>query len=190
MLGDECRARQRRQSDEKRKDANTRLNEYQKAVQANRQMAVVLQTQGINEPAARFAYRAQVLQKRVFWFHMLQKGVKPRQRAQALGAWLFSWFLFLLAGYGYRLWRSFLAYALVIIGFTTTYYLLGASFKPSLSLVNALGLSMTSFHGQGFFPGFTQLNDPLTILASLEAFVGLILEATFIATLTQRFFSK
>jgi hypothetical protein len=67
---------------------------------------------------------------------------------------------------------------------------LGASFKPSLSVVNALGLSMTSFHGRGFFPGVTQLNDPLTILASLEAFVGLILEATFIATLTQRFFGK
>jgi hypothetical protein len=30
----------------------------------------------------------------------------------------------------------------------------------------------------------------LIILASLEAFVGLILEATFIATLTQRFFGK
>jgi hypothetical protein len=116
--------------------------------------------------------------------------VKVRQRVHAFGAWLFSWFLFLLAGYGYRLWRSFLAYALVIIGFMTAYYLLGASFKPSLSLVNALGLSMTSFHGRGFFPGVTQLNDTLTILASVEAFVGLILEATFIATLTQRFFGK
>jgi hypothetical protein len=49
---------------------------------------------------------------------------------------------------------------------------------------------MTSFHGRGFFPGVTQLNDTLTILASIEAFVGLILEATFIATLTQRFFGK
>jgi hypothetical protein len=49
---------------------------------------------------------------------------------------------------------------------------------------------MTSFHGRGFFPGVTQLNDTLTILASIEAFVGLILEASFIATLTQRFFGK
>jgi hypothetical protein len=56
--------------------------------------------------------------------------------------------------------------------------------------VNALGLSMTSFHGRGFFPGVTQLNDTLTILTSIEAFVGLVLEATFIATLTQRFFGK
>jgi hypothetical protein len=116
--------------------------------------------------------------------------MKLRQRMYVFGPWLFSWFLFLLAGYGYRLWRSFLAYALVIIGFMTMYYVLGASFKPPLSLVNALGLSMTSFHGRGFFPGVTQLNDTLTILASVEAFVGLILEATFIATLTQRFFGK
>ncbi len=121
---------------------------------------------------------------------MTQHGMKLRYRLQALGAWLFSWFLFLISGYGYRLWRSFLAYMLVITGFTTVYYLLGASFQPSLSLVNALGLSMTSFHGRGFFPGVTELNDTLTILASIEAFVGLVLEATFIATLTQRFFGK
>jgi hypothetical protein len=111
-------------------------------------------------------------------------------RYTTLGMVSFSWFLFLLAGYGYKLWRSFLAYVLVIMGFTIAYYLLGGSFKPPLSLVNALGLSMTSFHGRGFFPGVTQLNDTLTILASIEAFVGLILEATFIATLTQRFFGK
>jgi uncharacterized protein YjbI with pentapeptide repeats len=189
ILSDEYRARERK-CDGKAKDKATRLDEHETAVRANRQLAVALQAQGLNEDAARFAYRAQVLQKRVFWFQMLQKGAKPRQRAQVLGAWLFSWFLFLLAGYGYRVWRSFLAYVLVIVGFTMLYYILGASFKPSLSVVNALGLSMTSFHGRGFFPGVTQLNDPLTILASLEAFVGLILEATFIAALTQRFFGK
>jgi len=189
ILGDEYIARQK-VFDGKQKDKTARLQECNTAVRANRQLAIALQAQGLNEEATRFAYRAQVLQKRVRWFQMGQHGVTLRQRMQAFGAWLFSWFLFLLAGYGYRLWRSFLAYALVIIGFTTVYYLLGASSLPPLSLVNALGLSMTSFHGRGFFPGVTQLNDPLTILASLEAFVGLILEATFIATLTQRFFGK
>lgn len=34
------------------------------------------------------------------------------------------------------------------------------------------------------------LDDPLTILAALEAFVGLLIEVTFIATLTQRLFGK
>lgn len=189
-LGDEHEARQKKTSHGEAKDEATRLNEYQAAVRAYRQLATALQDQELNESAISFAYHAQVLQKRVWWFQMTQRGMKLEQRMQAFGAWLFSWFLFLLAGYGYRLWRSFLAYVVVIIGFTTVYYLLGATFKPSLSLVNALGLSMTSFHGRGFFPGITQLNDTLTILASLEAFVGLILEATFIATLTQRFFGK
>jgi uncharacterized protein YjbI with pentapeptide repeats len=189
-LGEEHEAQQKKTSRGKVKDAPIHLGEYQAAVRANRQLAIALRNQGLNEDAIRFAYRAQVLQKRVLWFQMLQRGVSFRQHGQAFGGWLFSCFLFLLAGYGYRLWRSFLAYALVIIGFTTIYCLLGASFKPSLSLVNALGLSMTSFHGRGFFPGITQLNDTLTILASTEAFVGLILEATFIATLTQRFFGK
>jgi uncharacterized protein YjbI with pentapeptide repeats len=189
MLGDEDRA-QRKSKDGRKKTITEKLGEYGKAVRANRQLAVAFQEQGLNEDAARFAYRAQVLQKNVFRLQILQLRSPLRHRMRALGAWLFSWFLFLLAGYGYRLWRSFLTYVLVIIGFTTIYYLLGASFKPPLSLVNALGLSMTSFHGRGFFPGVTQLNDTLTILASIEAFVGLVLEAAFIATLTQRFFGK
>jgi uncharacterized protein YjbI with pentapeptide repeats len=189
-LGEEHEAEQKKTPQEKIKSKFLHLNEYKAAVRANRQLAIALLNQGINEEAIRFAYRAQVLQKRVWWFQMLQRGVRLKQRGQAFGAWLFSWFLFLIAGYGYRLWRSFLTYALVIIGFTTIYYVLGVALKPPLSLVDALGLSMTSFHGRGFFPGVTQLNDTLTILASVEAFVGLILEATFIATLTQRFFGK
>jgi hypothetical protein len=190
MLGDEYEARRKMTGSGSKKSNAIQLNEYELAVRANRQLSVELQSQGLNDEATNFTYRAQVLQKRVWRFRIIQHDVKLRQRAQSLSSWLFSWFLFLLAGYGYRLWRSFLSYVLVIIGFTAAYYLLGASFKPPLSFVNALGLSMTSFHGRGFFPGFTQLNNTLTILASIEAFVGLILEATFIATLTQRFFNK
>ena len=50
--------------------------------------------------------------------------------------------------------------------------------------------SMTSFHGRGFFPGGITLDDPLTVVAAIEAFVGLLIEVTFIATLTQRLFGK
>jgi hypothetical protein len=46
-------------------------------------------------------------------------------------------------------------------------------------------------HGRGFSPGQNiGLSSPLTILAAIEAFVGLIIEITFIATLTQRFFRR
>ena len=42
----------------------------------------------------------------------------------------------------------------------------------------------------GFFPGGIALDDPLTVLASLEAFIGLLIEVTIIATLTQRLFGR
>ena len=190
VLGDEQRAMQSIDLQGKKKDKETRIDEYHVAVRANSQLSVALRNQGLNEDAARFSYRAQVLQRRVFWFQLLQTQVKLRQRGQALGAWLFSWFLYLLAGYGYRPGRSFLAYLLVILGFATAYYLLGHTIGPVLSPLGAFVFSMTSFHGRGFFPGGITLDDPLTVIAAIEAFVGLLIEVTFIATLTQRFFGK
>ncbi len=50
---------------------------------------------------------------------------------------------------------------------------------------------MTSFHGRGFSPGESiGLSNPLTVFAAIEAFVGLLIEVTFIAKLTQRLFAK
>jgi uncharacterized protein YjbI with pentapeptide repeats len=191
MLGDESQAHQRTGGSGTAKPAQTRLEEYQKAVRANRQLAVALQGQGLNEEATRFAYRAQVLQKTVFHLQMTQPGNRLKQRLQFLGAWFFSWFLFLIAGYGYKPGRSFLAYFLVISGFATAYYFLGQTVGPTLSPLGAFVFSMTSFHGRGFFPGNNiSLDDPLTVLAAFEALVGLIIEVTFIATLTQRFFNR
>jgi hypothetical protein len=103
---------------------------------------------------------------------------------------LFSLFLDLLAGYGYKPWRSFLAYLLVITAFATVYFMIEHTIGPVLSPLGAFVFSMTSFHGRGFFPGGIQLDDPLTVLAALEAFVELLIEVTFIATLTQRLFGK
>jgi uncharacterized protein YjbI with pentapeptide repeats len=189
MLGDEHEARQKRH-DGKVKYRATRLKEYEEAVRANRQLAVALQNQGLNEKAASFAYRAQVLQKSVLWFQMTQQGAPFRQRMQALGAWLFSWFLFLLAGYGYRPGRSVLWYLATIVVFALVYHVFGhLSLWPPDSFV----YSLTSFHGRGFFPGLEgkhSLHDPLIMLAAVEAVVGLFIEISFIATFTQRFFGK
>jgi uncharacterized protein YjbI with pentapeptide repeats len=190
MLGDEYMARQNTYKG-KVKDRDRREREYDDAIRANRQLAIALQAQGINEDAVRFNYRAQNLQKSFLWFQMTQFDVQFRQRMKLLGAWLFSWFLFLLAGYGYKPSRSFLAYLLVISGFATAYYLIGHTVGPMLSPLGAFVFSMASFHGRGFFPGNNiSLDDPLTVLAAFEALVGLIIEVTFIATLTQRFFGK
>src|SRR5258708_391205 len=59
------------------------LERFRVAVRANRQLAVVLRAQGLNEAADRFAYRAQVLQRRVLW----------RSGARSYGSYFFSCFL-------------------------------------------------------------------------------------------------
>ena len=177
MLGEEYQARQKKQ-DGKLKDAATRLNEYETAVRANRQLATVLSAQGLNEDAAHFAYHAQKLQRVVL------------RRRNKIGQYLFSGFLYALAGYGYRPGRSLIAYLLVIGLFATTYALLGQTVHPSFSPLAALVFSITSFHGRGFFPGGIPLDNPITVLAALEAIMGLMIEISFIATFTSRFFAK
>lgn len=186
MLDDEGKARQQRDDAGQVKAKDWRLQEYKSAVRANRQLAVVLEVQGLHEDAARFAYRAQVLQKTVFRLQILQSRIPLRLRIRSLGAWLFSWFLFLLAGYGYRPGRSFFAYLLVIGTFMALYLLL----DPHLLWYEAIVVSMTAFHGRGFSPSTFSPGDPLSIASAIEAFVGLIIEVTFIATLTRRFFGQ
>jgi uncharacterized protein YjbI with pentapeptide repeats len=185
MLGDERIAK-------KQTNRDLRLASLHQAVRAYRKLAVELQEQGLNDEAARFAYRAHVLQKSVRRFQILQSDVKLRQRMQALGIWLFSWFLFLLAGYGYKPVRSFLAYLFVIFGFAASYYLLGLPNVGPHHLVwyEAIVVSMTAFHGRGFFADQFRPGDPQAFVAAFEAFVGLIIEVTFIATLTRRLFGQ
>ncbi len=158
--------------------AKAKLDAFRAAVRANRQLATALRDQGMNEEADQFAYRAQVLQRQVF--HLQHK----RGRA-ALSA-----FLDLLAGYGYRPGRSLVAYVIAILGFAVGYYLIGQAVGPAFAPDGAVVFSMTSFHGRGFFPGGISIEDPITKLAAIEAFVGLIIEVSFIATFTQRFFGK
>ncbi|HEX5440099.1 MAG TPA: pentapeptide repeat-containing protein, partial [Ktedonobacterales bacterium] len=86
---------------------------------------------------------------------------------------------------------SFITYLLVIVAFAALYFVLRESVSPALSPVDALIFSITSFHGRGFAPGeAVSLHNPLTILAAGEAVLGLLIEITFIATFTQRFFAQ
>jgi uncharacterized protein YjbI with pentapeptide repeats len=176
ILGDEYEARQKIR-DGTPKDPETRLHRYERAVRANRQLAVALQSQGLNEDASRFAYRAQKLQRIVL---RLQRKI---------GSYLFSIFLDLLAGYGYRPGRSVIWYLVTIFGFALVYFAIGhLPFLP-----DAFVFSLTSFHGRGFFPGLgseNSLHNPLVIMAAFEAVVGLLIEISFIATFTQRFFGR
>jgi uncharacterized protein YjbI with pentapeptide repeats len=172
-LGDENEALQKK-GDGKVKDNRTWLADYEVAVRANRQLAVALQEQGLNEDAACFAYRAQRLQRVVL------------RRQRKFGSYLFSLFLDLLAGYGYRPGRSVFWYLVIIAGFATAYYTFG-----HISPLEAFILSLTSFHGRGFFPGINiTLSDPRVVLAAFEAVIGLFIEISFIATFTKRFFGS
>jgi len=174
ILGDEYQARQREKENGEAKDSTTRLEEYRTAVRANRQLAIALQAEGLNEEAAHYAYRAQRLQRVVL------------RRRRKLGQYLFSTFLDLLVGYGYRPGRTVFWYLAIIFGFAITYVAYG-----HLPPLDAFIFSLTSFHGRGFFPASTLLlSNVRVIFAAFEAVVGLLIEASLIATFTQRFFGK
>jgi hypothetical protein len=177
VLGDETRAHAGMDEHGKRKDSATRLKEYKSAVRANRLLAVALRAQGLNEDADRYAYRAQMLQSHVW----------ARQ-----GKWLANLgnnLLYVLAGYGYKPARSLLVYLATVLAFAVAYYTLGHNVTPPLSSLDALVFSITSFHGRGFSPGeAVTLHNPLSVLAAAEAVIGLLIEISFIATFTQRFF--
>ena len=106
------------------------------------------------------------------------------------GAALGSWFLDLISGYGYRPMRSFIVYVLVILAFAAVYLTLGSSNGNPLSWNEAIVISMTAFHGRGFFSTAFLPGDPQAAVAAGEALIGLFIEITFIATFTQRFFAR
>jgi len=189
-LGNEVLARRRKQDNGKIKGTSTRLSEHREAVRANRQLSVVLRNQGLNEEADHFAYRAQVLQRCVFRLQIYQSGTKLRRRTGAFLSYLFSWFLDLLSGYGYQPWKSILVYFIIIFGFMSLYLLNSRIASPHLTWDEALVLSVSSFHGRGFFTQSVTLGDTYARIAATEAVMGLIVEVSFIATFTQRFFGR
>ena len=124
--------------------------------------------------------------------------IKPFAVMEAnYGRYIFSTFLDLLAGYGYKPIRSVRTYLLTIVVFASFYYVLSQGTDYQVTQLGALVLSLTSFHGRGFFPGLNtypnsgiSLDNPLLVLAAVEAVIGLIIEISFIATFTQRYFGK
>jgi uncharacterized protein YjbI with pentapeptide repeats len=178
------------------------LNTYQAAVRAYRQLANAMRTQGMNDEAFPFAYRAHVLQRALLWRLFLwgtgilfsepgtRRGLHQQarelwQRLRAGASYCFSWLLDILAGYGYKPEHGLGIYLLTILTFTIVYLLIGA-----LPFNEALIFSITAFHGRGFMPGPFSLASPVTALAAFEAVIGLFVEISFIATFTQRFFGR
>lgn len=150
------------------------------ALRGTRQLAIELRRQGLSDDADRFALRGYTLQRELY------------RRQRLWGRYFGSLLLAAVSGYGYRPIRSVATYAIIITGFAVAYYFLSAS-GPHLDPLAAIVFSITSFHGRGFStsPGDSiTLTSPLTVLAAVEAILGLFIEITFVATFTQRFFSR
>ena len=177
-LGDEWEAKQEETIFGTKKGKYDRLKGYQAAVRANRQLAIALQNQGLDEAAARFAYRAKILQRKVLW------------KQRSFWRWFGSAMLALLAGYGYRMGRILVAYLFIVLLCAVAYFVLGMYYQPHLSFLEAVLTSVTAFHGRVFSEPFLQPGEPQIWVTAFEAVAGLVIEGVFIAMLTQKFFGK
>lgn len=161
------------------------VSAYHNAARAYRGLSIALRGQGLLIPASSYRLREHVLERKAsFWDGKLL-------------SWVFSWLLNFVAGYGERPVRAFFAYLAVLVGFAAAYFALGSGVLGTgthdvlSSPLAALVFSVTSFHGRGFFPGNDFKPDSLiALLAAVEAIIGLLIEITFIATFTQRFFAR
>ena len=154
----------------------------------------------MSEEAAHFVERAQILQRSLVLRTLASHARRPWLIPGDVGRYLFSWLLALLAGYGYRPGRTLFWYLVTIIGFTLAYLKATTGWIPfglphpstfaPLTWYEALILSVSSFHGRGFFQPVQSLGDPIAALAAIEAVIGLVIEISFIATFTQRFFNS
>lgn len=176
--------------DEQRIDIRSSVEAHEAAVRAYRQLAAQLRAQGMSEVADRFAERAQVRQRKLLFRQMLEDWRRPWRLPSDLLRWLFSWFLALLAGYGFHPGRSVFWYLATIAGFAALYLHFGVINGHFFNPTEAVVFSLTSFHGRGFFPGGLPLDAPVTVIAAGEAIIGLLIEISFIATFTQRFFGS
>jgi uncharacterized protein YjbI with pentapeptide repeats len=162
-----------------------RVHALRDAARAYQGLAKALQAQGLTRPALHYRTREQQLERRALLWSF------------ALGPWLFSWLLNLVSGYGDKPSRALACYLAVVGAFTAAYYAITNSllaFIPShstpLHWQEALVLSISSFHGRGFFPSMISLGDPVALVAAAEAIFGLLIELVFIATFTRRFFER
>jgi hypothetical protein len=162
------------------KTRNDKILALHKAIRAYRAFASALSSQGFKPEASRFRLRGQKLERKLF---LMQHHIMR---------WLFAAILNAMSGTGERPVRALATYCLTLATFAIIYYevthalLSGIS---SLTWSEALVLSITSFHGRGFFPGNILLGDWVARIAALEAMIGLFIEIVFIATFSRRFLS-
>jgi uncharacterized protein YjbI with pentapeptide repeats len=151
---------------------------YRDVARAYRALSIVLRQQGLTDVASSYRLREQEYER---------VALKMEHRHLAL---LWSRILNFVAGYGERPLNALFVYLLTVASFTAIYLFITHHFETHLSQLSwdeALVLSITSFHGRGFFPGTLPLGDWVARVAAIEAVIGLFIELVFIATFSRRF---
>jgi uncharacterized protein YjbI with pentapeptide repeats len=160
------------------KTANERVTAYRNAARAYHGLSVALRGQGLADVASKYRLRELVMERKALRYD------------RNIGGWILNMILGVLAGYGEKPGRIFISYLVVVLSFATAYFGVTHLVETGLSRLTwdeSLVLSLTSFHGRGFFPGFLSLGDWVSRIAALEAVIGLFIELILIATFSRRF---
>jgi hypothetical protein len=163
--------------------AAERLSLCRESVRANRQLATVLRSQGLNEEADRFDYRAQICQREVL-------------RLQGFKRWpayFGSLFLWAVAGHGYKLWRIGAVYGVILLLFSVIYMAIGVHSLTGESGIRAFWdsflVSLSAIHGRTVFEQLGAWSFAAWV-AAIESVIGIVIEGIFVAMLIQRFFAR
>lgn len=172
----------------------SQLDRLTEAIRANRQIATLLKEQGLREEAVRFDYRTSQLGRRRpplmrGWLLAVPGSGRFRQTTHLIRRSA-SVLIDLICGYGTRPARILATYLLTILVFALVYDRWGSDLQNSFSVHgwNAIWFSLIAFHGRGVVNGGVDTNSGLLAVAAIEAAVGLLVEATFIATLLRSLF--
>jgi hypothetical protein len=182
LLGDEALMSAPVQGGDNTDHASTRrkrLTRTRETARAYRGLGRELKDQNLAHEASWCRLSEQRMERRM---HFLQR--TPGAFLAGIG----SAILDLVSGYGEIPARTFMAYAVVVVGFAIAFLGIIHHFDLTHAL-DALVYSLTSFHGRGFFPGGGTLtaHDPQVVLAAFEAVFGLFIELILIATFSRRF---
>jgi uncharacterized protein YjbI with pentapeptide repeats len=128
--------------------------------------------------------------------HLAAQLVRLPHRAWQYTLQLGSSFIDLICGYGYRPLRIIRTYVLVILSFAIVYwrvaasnYSTGTGYGPPPRGWDSIAFSLIAFHGRGviigdIFPG----KGYLVWVPALEAMLGLVIEAVFVAVIIRWLF--
>jgi hypothetical protein len=148
---------------------------FDDAVRVNTQLATELRRQGLGPEADHFAFEARLAQQRVW---RLSRDWRRALANRTLRS---------LCGYGFRPSLLLWWYVAVNAAAVVAYLIVDRTKYRHPSVLDAITLSLTAFHGRGFVAyGFSNLTSPAVAIAACEAVIGLFIEATFVGTFVQR----